>query len=673
MQNDFLPITPAEMRERGWKQPDFVYVTGDAYVDHPSFGAAIITRLLESQGFKVVVLSQPDWHSVRDFQKFGRPKYAFLITAGNIDSMVAHYTAAKKLRHDDAYTAGGKHGKRPDRAVNVYTSLAKEAYPDCPVILGGLEASLRRFAHYDYWDDAIRPSALVDSGADLLIYGMGEKQVTEIARRLREGEPVGSMHDIRGTMYAVPTKDTPFGGVECPSFENVCASKKEYARSCRLEQDEQDHVRGKLLKQRHGKVMVVQNPPMEPLSTSELDRVYSLPYMRAYHPSYEKLGGVPGIEEVRFSITHNRGCFGACNFCSIAFHQGRYVTSRSKKSLLIEAQKITQMPDFKGYIHDVGGPTANFRHPSCALQEQHGLCKGKKCLAPKPCPNLQADHREYLDILRALRQVDGVKKVFIRSGIRYDYLLCDPDDSFFRELVQHHVSGQLKVAPEHCSAAVLDKMGKPHIEAYIEFSRRYFTYTGQIQKEQYLVPYLMSSHPGSRLDDAIELACFLKKNHIRPEQVQDFYPTPGTISTCMFYTELDPYTMKKVYVPKTAEEKGMQRALLQYFKPENRRRCIEALIKAHRTDLIGMGKDCLVKPDEQYSAYLREKAAKQQSGKGSQAHNKPAHGKAHNNNSANRHQANNSVRGSLYASGSPLASKGRNDRWQKEDQRKKKH
>lgn len=594
MQNDFLPITPAEMRERGWKQPDFVYVTGDAYVDHPSFGAAIITRLLESQGFKVVVLSQPDWHSVRDFQKFGRPKYAFLITAGNIDSMVAHYTAAKKLRHDDAYTAGGKHGKRPDRAVNVYTRLAKEAYPDCPVILGGLEASLRRFAHYDYWDDAIRPSALVDSGADLLIYGMGEKQVTEIARRLREGEPVDSMHDIRGTMYAVPTKDTPFGGVECPSFENVCASKKEYARSCRLEQDEQDHVRGKLLKQRHGKVMVVQNPPMEPLTTSELDRVYSLPYMRAYHPSYEKLGGVPGIEEVRFSITHNRGCFGACNFCSIAFHQGRYVTSRSKKSLLIEAQKITQMPDFKGYIHDVGGPTANFRHPSCALQEQHGLCKGKKCLAPKPCPNLQADHREYLDILRALRQMDGVKKVFIRSGIRYDYLLCDPDDSFFRELVQHHVSGQLKVAPEHCSAAVLDKMGKPHIEAYIEFSRRYFTYTGQIQKEQYLVPYLMSSHPGSRLDDAIELACFLKKNHIRPEQVQDFYPTPGTISTCMFYTELDPYTMEPVYVAKNAHDKALQRALLQYYNPKNYALCAQALRRAHRTDLIGNGPKCLI-------------------------------------------------------------------------------
>ena len=377
MQNDFLPITPAEMRERGWKQPDFVYVTGDAYVDHPSFGAAIITRLLESQGFKVVVLSQPDWHSVRDFQKFGRPKYAFLITAGNIDSMVAHYTAAKKLRHDDAYTAGGKHGKRPDRAVNVYTRLAKEAYPDCPVILGGLEASLRRFAHYDYWDDAIRPSALVDSGADLLIYGMGEKQITEIARRLREGEPVGSMHDIRGTMYAVPTKDTPFGGVECPSFENVCASKKEYARSCRLEQDEQDHVRGKLLKQRHGKVMVVQNPPMEPLTTSELDRVYSLPYMRAYHPSYEKLGGVPGIEEVRFSITHNRGCFGACNFCSIAFHQGRYVTSRSKKSLLIEAQRLPKCRTSRAIFMMWAAPPPTSATPAAPCRSSTACARAK--------------------------------------------------------------------------------------------------------------------------------------------------------------------------------------------------------------------------------------------------------------------------------------------------------
>ena len=596
MQNDFLPITPAEMRERGWKQPDFVYVTGDAYVDHPSFGAAIITRLLESQGFKVVVLSQPDWHSVRDFQKFGRPKYAFLITAGNIDSMVAHYTAAKKLRHDDAYTAGGKHGKRPDRAVNVYTHLAKEAYPDCPVILGGLEASLRRFAHYDYWDDAIRPSALVDSGADLLIYGMGEKQITEIARRLRAGEPVDSMHDIRGTMYAVPTKDTPFGGVECPSFENVCASKKEYARSCRLEQDEQDHVRGKLLKQRHGKMMVVQNPPMEPLTTSELDRVYSLPYMRAYHPSYEKLGGVPGIEEVRFSITHNRGCFGACNFCSIAFHQGRYVTSRSKKSLLIEAQKITQMPDFKGYIHDVGGPTANFRKPACNHQLTIGACKAKQCLSPGVCKNMEVDHKEFVDVLRSVRSLPKIKKVFVRSGIRYDYVMADKDDTFFKELVEHHVSGQLKVAPEHVSDDVLTLMGKPENSVYQEFVKKYNKMNQKIHKDQYLVPYLMSSHPGSRMKDAVELAEHIRDLGYMPEQVQDFYPTPSTISTCMYYTGVDPRTMQPVYVPKNPHEKAMQRALIQYRDPKNYDLVMEALKKAHRMDLVGFDKHCLIRP-----------------------------------------------------------------------------
>lgn len=596
--HDFLPMTKADMNKRGWTQPDFVYVTGDAYVDHPSFGAAIITRVLEAKGFKVAVLSQPDWHSSKDFMRFGKPRLGFLITSGNIDSMVAHYTAAKRLRRDDAYTAGGMHGKRPDRAVIVYSGLAKETYPDVPVIIGGLEASLRRFAHYDYWDDAIRPSILVDSGADLLIYGMGENQVIEIAERLNQGEEVSRLHDIRGTVYCVPTKDTPYIGVECPSYENVCQSKKEYAKSCRIEQDEQDHIRGKVVKQKHGKQMVVQNQPMPPLTQKELDWVYSLPYMRAYHPSYEKLGGVPGIEEVKFSITHNRGCFGACNFCSIAFHQGRYITTRSKKSILAEAQKITQMPDFKGYIHDIGGPTANFRQPSCTFQEEHGLCKGKKCLAPKPCPNLVANHQEYLDILRAVREMDGVKKVFIRSGIRYDYLLCDQDDTFFRELVEHHVSGQLKVAPEHCSAAVLDKMGKPHIEAYIEFSKRYFSYTGSIQKEQYLVPYLMSSHPGSTLDDAIELALFLNKNHIRPEQVQDFYPTPGTISTCMFYTELDPYTMEPVYVAKTPHEKAMQRALLQYYNPKNQALCEEALQRAHRTDLIGFTKQSLVQPSK---------------------------------------------------------------------------
>ena len=588
--------------------------------------------------------------------------------------MVAHYTAAKKKRSDDAYTAGGRAGKRPDRAAIVYSKAVKRIYgDDMPVALGGLEASLRRFAHYDYWDDAVRPSVLEDSGADLLMYGMSEHQIVEICNRLAKGENIHDLRDIRGTAYLCDPKDTPLGAAECPSLALCRENKEEYAKACKIQYDWQDEVYGKTVIQRQTSKMLVQLPPALSLTTPELDHVYELPYMRTYHPIYEAEGGVPGIKEVEFSITHNRGCFGNCNFCSIALHQGRRISVRSKESILREAKLLTTLPNFKGYIHDVGGPTANFRAPSCTHQLKYGLCKGRKCLAPEPCKNLEVNHEEYLDILREIRKIKGVKRVFIRSGIRYDYLIEDENDEFMRELIEYHVSGQLKVAPEHCSAAVLDMMGKPHIEAYRKFQDKFYKMTGQIGKEQYLVPYLMSSHPGSTLKEAVELAQFLKSLKMRPEQVQDFYPTPGTISTCMFYTELDPYTMKKVYVPKTAEEKGMQRALLQYFKPENRRRCIEALIKAHRTDLIGMGKDCLVKPDEQYSAYLREKAAKQQSGKGSQAHNKPAHGKAHNNNSANRHQANNSVRGSLYASGSPLASKGRNDRWQKEDQRKKKH
>ena len=596
MMNEFLPINKQEMLERGWDGVDFVYVTGDSYVDHPSFGAAIITRVLESEGFKVAVLSQPDWKSTADFTQFGRPRLGFFVTSGNIDSMVAHYTAAKRLRHDDAYTAGGVSGKRPDRAVIVYSNIIKSIYPDSPVIIGGLEASLRRFAHYDYWDDKIRPSILLDSKADLLTFGMGENQTVQIAQRLDRGENISDMRDILGTCYTCPTVETPYEGVECPSYENVLSSKREYAKSCRIQQDEQDHISGRRIKQKHGKTMVVQNPPMPPLTQKELDRVYSLPYTRAYHPSYEKLGGVPGIREVEFSITHNRGCFGACNFCSIAFHQGRYVTSRSKKSIVTEAEKLTRMPNFKGYIHDIGGPTANFRKPSCDYQLEHGLCKGKKCLAPTPCANLKVDHSEYLDILRSVRSLPGVKKVFIRSGIRYDYLLEDKDDTFFRELVENHVSGQLKVAPEHCSASVLDKMGKPHIEAYIAFSKRYFQYTGEVNKEQYLVPYLMSSHPGSTLDDAIELALFLKKNHIRPEQVQDFYPTPGTISTCMFYTGLDPYTMEEVYVARSEHDKALQRALLQYYNPKNHRLVEEALKRAGRYDLIGYDAKCLIKP-----------------------------------------------------------------------------
>lgn len=593
--NNFLPVTKKEMLDLGWEQPDIVYISGDAYVDHPSFGASIITRVLQARGYKVALISQPDWHKKDDFMRFGKPRLAFFISSGNIDSMVAHYTVAKKPRRTDAYTAGGVTGKRPDRAVIVYSNAVKDIYPDTPVVIGGLEASLRRFAHYDYWDDKVRPSILLDSRADLLIFGMGENQSIEIADRLNAGEDITSIYDIKGTVYAVDTKDTPYVGVECPSYENVCSSKKEYAKASRIQQDEQDHIRGKVIKQKHGKKMIVQNQPMPPLTTKELDWVYSLPYARAYHPMYEKLGGVPGIQEVEFSITHNRGCFGACNFCSIAFHQGRYITTRSKKSIIAEAKKLTAMPDFKGYIHDIGGPTANFRQPSCEFQKEHGLCKGKKCLAPKPCGNLYSNHEEYLDILREVRALPGVKKVFIRSGIRYDYLLQDKDDTFFRELVKYHVSGQLKVAPEHCSAAVLDKMGKPHIEAYIEFSKRYFQYTDEVNKEQYLVPYLMSSHPGSTLNDAVDLALFLKKNHIRPEQVQDFYPTPGTISTTMFYTGLDPYTMEEVYSAKSPHDKALQRALLQYYNPKNFALVEEALRKIHRFDLIGNGDNCLVR------------------------------------------------------------------------------
>ena len=595
---DFLPVNKKDMLQRGWQQPDFVYISGDAYVDHPSFGASIITRVLEARGYKVAVLCQPDWHGTADFVQFGKPRLAYLVSSGNIDSMVAHYTSAKKPRSNDAYTPGGVAGKRPDRAVKVYSNIVKSIYPDVPVIIGGLEASLRRFAHYDYWDDCVRESILFDSKADLLIYGMGEKQCIEIADRLNNGESIDEIHDVLGTVYAVDTKDTPYVGVECPSFENVCSSKKEYAKASRIQQDEQDHIRGRVIKQKHGKKMLVQNKPMPPLTTEELDWVYSLPYKRTYHPMYEVLGGVPGIQEVEFSITHNRGCFGGCNFCSIAFHQGRYVTTRSKESIIKEAKLLTTLPNFKGYIHDIGGPTANFRRPSCDMQIEHGLCKGKKCLAPTPCKNLVSTHSEYLDILREVRSLPKIKKVFIRSGIRYDYLLQDKNDAFFKELVEHHVSGQLKVAPEHCSASVLDKMGKPHIEAYVEFSKRYFKYTGEVNKEQYLVPYLMSSHPGSTLEDAVELALFLKKHRIRPEQVQDFYPTPGTISTTMFYTGLDPYTMQEVYCAKTPQDKALQRALLQYYNPKNARLVEQALKIVHRYDLIGFGENCLVRPSD---------------------------------------------------------------------------
>ena len=606
--NDFLPVNREDMQKRGWDAPDFVYVSGDAYVDHPSFGPAIITRVLENAGYKVAFLSQPDWRSDKDFTRFGRPKYGFLVSSGNIDSMVAHYTVAKKPRTSDAYTPGGVMGKRPDRAVDVYCKKIRSVYGDVPIVIGGLEASLRRFAHYDYWDDNIRPSILISSDADILIFGMGEKQIVEIAHRLASGENVKDIRDIKGTCYKVDVRETPYSGTECPSFENVCQSKKEYAISCRIQQDEQDFFRGRAIKQKHGKIMLVQNEPMLPLSTEELDAVYELPYMRKWHPSYDKIGGVPGIEEVEFSITHVRGCFGACNFCSLAFHQGRYITSRSKESIVKEAKLLTTLPGFKGYIHDIGGPSANFRFPSCKGQEDRGLCKNKKCLAPTPCKNLVADQSEYLDILRTVRELPKIKKVFIRSGIRFDYMLEDKNEEFFKELVKYHVSGQLKVAPEHCSASVLDKMGKPHIETYIKFAKRYFELSKSAGKEQYIVPYLMSSHPGCTLDDAIDLALFIKKQKLHPEQVQDFYPTPGTLSTAMFYTGLDPRTMEKVFIAKNPKDKAMQRALIRYFDPKNQAVVEEALIKARRTELIGNSPECLIKGSNRFHQQQKKKA-----------------------------------------------------------------
>ena len=593
----FLPMNAAEMRERGWDGVDFVYVCGDSYVDHPSFGAAIITRVLEDCGCRVAFLAQPNWKNDADFTQFGKPRLGFMVSAGNIDSMVAHYTVAKRKRHDDAYTAGGKNGKRPDRAVTVYCSILKRLYPDSPVIIGGLEASLRRFAHYDYWSDSVMPSILFDSKADILVYGMGELQTVEIARRLGEGYPVEALQDIRGICYKVRTEDyVPKSAVDLPNFERVRESKRDYAAAAARELEEADAVRGRTLIQRHGKYLLVQNPPMQPLGTEQLDWVYSLPYERWYPPCYESLGGVPGIAEVEFSITHNRGCFGACNFCSLAFHQGRTVTVRSEESVLKEAESFLENPRFKGYISDVGGPTANFRLPSCEKQKKLGMCKNRKCLAPTPCPNMQVSHSEYLDLLRKLRQLRGIKKVFIRSGIRFDYLMEDEDDAFFEELVRYHISGQLRVAPEHCSAAVLDKMGKPHIQTYKRFCDKFYALTGREKKNQYVVPYLMSSHPGATLKDAVELALFCKAENIHPKQVQDFYPTPGTISTAMFYTELDPYTLEPVYVPKKESDKAMQRALLQYFIPENKPLVTKALIKAGRRDLIGSGKKCLVTP-----------------------------------------------------------------------------
>ena len=595
---DFLPVSKEDMESRGWWWYDFLLVTGDAYVDHPSFGTAVISRVLEAEGFRVAILAQPDWHSADAFLAMGRPKYGVLINSGNLDSMVAHYTAAKKHRSEDFYSPGKKMGLRPDRAVIVYSNRAREAFPGLPIVIGGLEASLRRFAHYDYWDDKVRRSVLFDSGADILSYGMGESSMREICRRLKKKESPASMTDIRGTAVLVSDPSVcAYESVTLPSFSEVSQNVRAYADATRIEYAEHDPVRGRAMLQEHDGRYLLVNPPAMPLSTKELDRTAELPYTRSYHPMYEEVGGVPAIDEVRFSVIHNRGCFGGCSFCALAFHQGRMITSRSHESVIREVTALTELPDFKGYINDVGGPSANFRHPSCQKQLKYGMCPDRRCLAPTPCKNLDADHSDYLQLLRKLRAIPGVKKVFVRSGIRYDYMLEDTNDKFFRELVEHHISGQLKVAPEHCIDTVLDYMGKPHIDVYERFMDKYRALNDRYDKDQYIVPYLMSSHPGSTLQDAVALAEYLNKRNRQPEQVQDFYPTPGTISTCMYYTGIDPLTMKSVYVAKTPHEKEMQRALLQWRRPDKRRLVMEALKEAGREDLIGYGPNCLVRPD----------------------------------------------------------------------------
>ena len=583
----FLPVDRKDMESRGWDQADFVLVTGDAYVDHPSFGTAIISRLLEAHGFRVAVLAQPGWKDASDFKRFGRPRLGFLINSGNVDSMVNHYSVFRYRRRRDVYSPGGRAGNRPDRAVIVYSNRAREAYRDVPIIIGGLEASLRRLGHYDYWDDKVRRSIIMDSRADILIYGMGERAVVEIAETLDAGIDVKDITWIRGTCVKMKDPDIQPQDTVLPDFTSIAASRKEYCRSFAMQYRSNDAVTGeRLIEKYDNNNYVVQNPPQPPLERDELDMVYGLEYMRTYHPSYEAAGGVPAIEEVKFSITANRGCFGGCAFCAITYHQGREVRSRSKASIVEEAVKLTQMPDFKGYIHDVGGPTANFRRPSCSRQRKHGMCRHRDCLYPEPCGSLEADHEEYLDVLRAVRSLEGVKKVFIRSGIRYDYLLADKGSRFLEELCRHHVSGILKVAPEHVSKEVLKNMRKPSIKVFDRFSAMYKKMNARLGKDQYMVPYFISSHPGSTLNDAVELALYMKRTGFVPDQVQDFYPTPGTLATCMYHTEMDPFTLKRVYVAKTAEEKKMQRALMHFNKRENRETVRKALKKAGREDLM---------------------------------------------------------------------------------------
>lgn len=595
--NTFLPITKQDMIERGWTQPDFVYITGDAYVDHPSFGVAIISRILESRGYKVAILSQPDWKKKESIQVFGKPRLGFLVTAGNMDSMVNHYAVSKKRRKKDAYTPGGIMGKRPDYAVTVYCNLIRQTYKDVPILIGGIEASLRRLAHYDYWSNKVKRSILLDSQADLLMYGMGEHSIVEIAEALDAGLNIKDITYIPGTVYKTCSLENVYDYELLPSYDEICKDKKTYAKSFYIQYTNTDPFHGKRLVEPYKETQyVVQNPPAQPLSQMEMDDVYALPYMKNYHPSYKALGGVPAISEVKFSLVSNRGCFGGCNFCALTFHQGRIIQTRSHESIMNEAEEMTKDPDFKGYIHDVGGPTANFRMPSCEKQLKHGVCKNKQCLFPMACQNLKVDHGDYIALLRKLRKIPKVKKVFIRSGIRFDYLVYDKSDTFLKELCQYHVSGQLKVAPEHVSDRVLLKMGKPGHEVYEQFTRKYEKMNERLGMKQFLVPYLMSSHPGSTLSDAIELALYLKKIGHMPQQVQDFYPTPSTLSTCMYYTGLDPRTMEPVYVPKSPKEKQMQRALMQYKNPANYEIVIEALKKAGRSDLIGYGSECLIRP-----------------------------------------------------------------------------
>ncbi|MCR5793983.1 MAG: YgiQ family radical SAM protein [Solobacterium sp.] len=597
MANGFLPLTRKEMEERGWDRPDFVYICGDAYVDHSSFGMSVITRVLEANGYKVCIISQPDYRDPASVTIYGEPRLGFMVSSGNMDSMVNHYTVAKKRRHTDAYTPGGKADRRPDYAVIVYCNLIRRTYKKTPIIIGGIEASLRRLGHYDYWSDKVRRSIMLDAGADLISYGMGERSIVEIADALNSGLDVRDITFINGTVYKTRKEEEIVDAVRLPDFEEIRDDKRKYAESFHIQYVNTDPFTAKRLYEAYdGRMFVVQNPPAKPLSAKELDAVYALPYMRAYHPSYEKEGGVPAWGEIKFSLTSNRGCFGECNFCALTFHQGRIVQARSHESIIEEAKIFLKEPDFKGYIHDVGGPTAQFRRPSCSKQMKYGACTNRKCLFPKPCPNLEVDHSDYLALLRRLRALPGVKKVFIRSGIRFDYVLADPDKTFMEELCRYHVSGQLRVAPEHISDNVLRRMGKPDVSVYNRFVREFEKTNKKLNMDQYLVPYLMSSHPGSTLKDAIALAEYLNAHKLSFDQVQDFYPTPSTISTCMYYTGLDPETMKPVYVAKNPHEKAMQRALIQYRDPKNYELVKEALLKEHREDLIGFGPKCLIPP-----------------------------------------------------------------------------